>query len=98
MSLSEETEIPEVISAGEESIKLSVSPIQKEIVQKAVVKKRPEFKGTKGKKWEKIFDFDKEGMTKGEMSAEISKRKKAQLVEDRKKKKKLVKGDKSLYK
>tara|TARA_R110000744_G_scaffold177871_3_gene296853 strand:+ start:404 stop:685 length:282 start_codon:yes stop_codon:yes gene_type:complete len=72
MSLVEETDV----TPGSESITLSKDPIQASIVEKKVTKAKKEFRNEKGKRWQKIFDFDKSGMTEAQVIAEQGKRRK----------------------
>ncbi len=72
MDLSEEVDQ----SPGLESTELSRDPIQSSIVEKKVEKAKPKFRNEKGKRWEKIFVFDKTGMSKEEIVKEQDRRRK----------------------
>ena len=72
MSLVEENEM----TPGEESISLSQDPIQSSIIEKKVTKAKKEFRNEKGKRWQKIFDFDKTDMSPAQVKAEQDKRRK----------------------
>lgn len=72
MSLVEESDV----TPGNESISLSKDPIQASIVEKKVTKAKKEFRNEKGKRWQKIFDFDKTDMSPSQVKAEQDKRRK----------------------
>ena len=78
MSLVEESEM----TPGGESTALSKDKIQESIIEKKVTKAKPEFRNDKSKRWRKIFDFDKTGMTNAQVIAEQDKRRK-QVRKDR---------------
>lgn len=64
------------ITPGVESNQLAQDPIQNEIVKKKVNKNKPEFRNDKGKRWKKVFNFDKTGMSQEDITKERDKRKK----------------------
>jgi len=72
MSLVEESEV----TPGGESTALSKDKIQESIIEKKVTQAKPAIRNDKSKWWQKIFVFDKYGMTDAQVVAEQNKRRK----------------------